>query len=44
MFIVVHKLDNQPHKKEMMCNMIHKNVTNFVEKYIVTIMFFSVYF
>lgn len=40
MFIVVHKLDNQPHKKEMMCNMIHKNVTNFVEKYIVTIPFF----
>lgn len=40
MFIVVHKLDNQPHKKEMMCNMIHKNVTNFVGKYIVAIPFF----
>ncbi|KAB2447838.1 hypothetical protein F8165_20095 [Bacillus cereus] len=31
-FNVIHKLYNQPHKKDMMCNMIHKNVTKCVGK------------
>ncbi|SEF85664.1 hypothetical protein SAMN04487919_103301 [Bacillus sp. ok061] len=38
-FNVIHKLYNQPHKKDMMCNMIHKTVTKCVGKYIVTILF-----
>ncbi|EOP94768.1 hypothetical protein IGM_01200 [Bacillus cereus HuB4-4] len=32
-FNVIHKLYNQPHKKDMMCNMIHKTVTKCVGKY-----------
>lgn len=38
-FNVIHKLYNQPHEKDMMCNMIHKTVTKCVEKYVVTISF-----
>lgn len=38
-FMVIHKLYNQPDEKDMMCNMIHKTVTKCVEKYIVTILF-----
>lgn len=38
-FIFVHELYNQPHKKDTMCNMIHKNVTKCVGKSIVTIPF-----
>ena len=38
-FIFVHKLYNQRRKKDMMCNMIHRNVTKFVERSIVTISF-----
>jgi len=37
--MVIHKLYNQPDKKDMMCNMIHKTVTKCVEKYIVAIPF-----
>ncbi|EJR24976.1 hypothetical protein IK7_06255 [Bacillus cereus VD156] len=38
-FMVIHKLYNQPDEKDMMCNMIHKTVTKCVEKYIVSIPF-----
>lgn len=44
MFITVHKLDNQPRKKEMMCNMIHKAVTKYVENHVVTIPFVLYFF